>query len=418
MGRATRWLRSLLGGKKDTNESKHNSNAGAATRAGDRVKKRWSFDKSEREQGDVAPVAQAPKEDSAWLQSLYSTNEKEQSKHAIAVAAATAAAADAAVAAAQAAVAVVRLTNQGRGSVFLGGRERWAAMKIQALFRGYLAKKALRALKALVKLQQAAATLHCMQALIRAQSTVRMQRSRNLPVRDPSRLQAEVRPRRSLERFDETRSECAVPTLHSRRLSASLDQAINGFEGSPKIVEIDPGRPKSRNRRPNTPLPDAGDDFLPHTPPLPCQLSSRISSIPDSRKNNPYDFDWSLTGDECRFSTAQSTPRFLNSCVTATVPMPLTPAKSVCGGDGIFRRYQNLSTFPNYMAKTQSFEAKRLPLNEMTEPRASLSSVRIHRSCSQVQEAFNFKNAVVGRLDRSADLCREIEREYYLQRRW
>lgn len=199
-------------------------------------------------------------------------------------------------------------------------------------------------------------------------------------------------------------------------------------------MEIDPGRPKSRNRRPNTPLPDAGDDFVPHTSPLPCQLSSRIT-IPDSRKNNPYDFDWSLTGDECRFSTAQSTPRFLNSCVTATVPMPSTPAKSVCGADGIFRRYQNLSSFPNYMAKTQSFEAKvrsqsapkqrpeppgpkRLPLNEMMEPRASLSSVRIHRSCSQAQEAFNFKNAVVGRLDRSADLCREIEREYYLQRRW
>lgn len=134
MGRATRWLRSLLGGKKDSSESKHNSSAGT----GDRVKKRWSFDKSGREQGDVAPAAPPPREDSAWLQSLYSTNEKEQSKHAIAVAAATAAAADAAVAAAQAAVAVVRLTNQGRGSVFLGGRERWAAMKIQTVFRGYL----------------------------------------------------------------------------------------------------------------------------------------------------------------------------------------------------------------------------------------------------------------------------------------
>ena len=115
MGRATRWLRSLLGGgKKDNHESK----------------KRWRVDKSSR--------GPQQKDDSEWLRSLYSTSDKEQSKHAIAVAAATAAAADAAVAAAQAAVAVVRLTNQGRGSVFNGGRERLAATKIQTVFRAYL----------------------------------------------------------------------------------------------------------------------------------------------------------------------------------------------------------------------------------------------------------------------------------------
>ena len=54
------------------------------------------------------------------------------------MAAATAAAADAAVAAAQAAVAVVRLTSKGRGGLFPGGREKWAAVKIQTIFRSYL----------------------------------------------------------------------------------------------------------------------------------------------------------------------------------------------------------------------------------------------------------------------------------------
>lgn len=72
----------------------------------------------------------------AWLSSFYGG--EEHSNHAIAVAAATAAAADAAVAAAQAAAAaVVRLTRQERG-VPLFCRERWAAVKIQAAFRGYL----------------------------------------------------------------------------------------------------------------------------------------------------------------------------------------------------------------------------------------------------------------------------------------
>ncbi|KAM7254511.1 hypothetical protein ACFE04_003891 [Oxalis oulophora] len=45
------------------------------------------------------------------------------------------------------------------------------------------------------------------------------------------------------------------------------------------------------------------------------------------------DFEWCFNGDECRFSTAQSTPRFVNSA----------------------RPYSN---HPNYMANTQSFKAK------------------------------------------------------------
>lgn len=47
-------------------------------------------------------------------------------------------AAEAAVAAAQAAVEVVRLTSRGGRRISTGGTEKWAALKIQSVFRGYL----------------------------------------------------------------------------------------------------------------------------------------------------------------------------------------------------------------------------------------------------------------------------------------
>ncbi|GKA93805.1 IQ-DOMAIN 14-like protein [Tanacetum coccineum] len=52
----------------------------------------------------------------------------------------------AAMAGAQAAVAVVSLTSDGRDTVF-SGREKWAATKILRVYRGHLARRALRALR-------------------------------------------------------------------------------------------------------------------------------------------------------------------------------------------------------------------------------------------------------------------------------
>lgn len=227
-----------------------------------------------------------------------------------------------------------------------------------------------------------------------------------------------------------------MPSFHSRRLSGNLDSMNSGYDRSPKIVEIDTCRPKSKSSRSRTSpsLMDSAEDTTISSPLPPCQIRATAHiSIPDCR--NFQDYDWCLTGDKCRYSsTAQSTPRYMNSACIA----PTTPARTVCAADGVFGRYLNLPNCPNYMTNTQSFEAKvrsqsapkqrpevgprkRLPLSEvLVESRASLSGVGMHRSCTRAQEvaAFNFKSTVVDRLDRSLELGREPEKDLYLQRKW
>lgn len=110
----------------------------------------------------------------------------EDEKRAILMAAATAKAAEAAATTAHAAAEIIRLTTHRPSSISV--KYHFAAILIQTSFRGYLARRALRALKGIVMLQavirgqnvrkQATITLRCMQALIRVQTRIQDQRSR------------------------------------------------------------------------------------------------------------------------------------------------------------------------------------------------------------------------------------------------
>ncbi|KAF4380382.1 hypothetical protein F8388_024675 [Cannabis sativa] len=147
-------------------------------------KKEINVEKREHEVPEVVSFEHFPAEsshDGTNDESGSSTPQSQDRNHAIAVAVATAVAAEAAVAAAQAAAKVVRLAGYGRQS-----REEKAAILIQSYYRGYLSRRALRALKGLVRLQalvrghnvrkQAQMTMRCMQALVRVQARVRARR--------------------------------------------------------------------------------------------------------------------------------------------------------------------------------------------------------------------------------------------------
>uniref|UniRef100_A0ACD5W1W9 Uncharacterized protein n=2 Tax=Avena sativa TaxID=4498 RepID=A0ACD5W1W9_AVESA len=245
MGKAGRWLRSILAGKKDGGRRRGDKQGQcdatplaelpAAASPGD--KKRWSFRRPATPGKATALSPSTPEPSVSFAAGGPSVSvsvsehelELEQRKHAVA------AAADA---------AVIRLTApEAEDDLYACPIEEAAAARIQATFRGYLARKALCALRGLVKLQalirghlvrkQARATLRRMQALLMAQARLRAQRMRMLEEEDHAAAVAAA--------------DCRTPQHPRRRRSYEMDLDRSGEEHA-KIVEMDMGEPPRRGR--------------------------------------------------------------------------------------------------------------------------------------------------------------------------
>ncbi|CAL1396589.1 unnamed protein product [Linum trigynum] len=431
MGKTGKWLKNFLTGKKEKEGDNNNnrekdsgvissqdSTASVENPAATPIshppttpkeKRRWSFRRSSATAmaNPVEPpsVPAAPATLPARLGS-----ENEQKKHAMAMVAATAAAADAAVAAAQAAAAVIRLTAERKRAI-----EEAAAVMIQSVFRSYLATKALRALKGLVKLQalvrghlvrkQATATLRCMQALVTLQAKALAQRIRTAAAEDGKPPISGQRPYSSSHRKS---------TQENRYRHINYD-SNRGAEENIKIVEMDlgalEGSTKSRN------------SYSSHTRPQPERTDRRFSI-----QFTKSDFQVSPTPsaltemspracsshfDDYSIDTAQSSPQYYSSAVSKPDPSVLPPF--LPRPDYPESVSYDHAQFPSYMANTESSMRKvrsqsapkarppEQPSTRRREGRNVPRAVRMQRSSSQVGAAGqNYQFPWAMKLDRSS----------------
>ncbi|KAL2550377.1 IQ-domain 24 [Forsythia ovata] len=420
MGKTSKWFRSLLGSKKSLPES---SPATSSPPAGNKKKKsKWCLVKLSNTSNQRSILESHLKNDTNSSANPY-VETLDANKHAIAVAAATAAVAEAALAAAQAAAEVVRLTSGDASSrsapayVNHGGSDRrrvLAAVKIQSEFRAYLARRALRALKGLVKLQalvrgrivrkQSAHMLHRMQAMARIQARACAHRahvseSSNLGIKFSGSLRPGMTNHRNYERqsssakynspivkksgsrshissnmntgslklgsnwLDHWMEECAWNNYKD----TSLKTGCGDDERSDKVLEIDTWKPSLNSRRSDRTLQTSQRTLV-------CNENGQEYTKSNSsfsrnsgklQKPNPSISSEEISSlrsvkfcDQASARTAENSPT-INSASSRPSSSrsrrgTFTPARSEYSRSKVGDYFGH----PNYMTNTESFQAK------------------------------------------------------------
>ncbi|ESR35109.1 DUF4005 domain-containing protein [Citrus sinensis] len=390
----------------------------AGTHSSSKEKRRWSFTSRSsskqttpsQSQSQPQSLPQATKPDASYEANL------DANKHAIAVAAATAAVAEAALAAAHAAAEVVRLTSTGgRGAGVAappGAHVRWqhelAAVRIQCAFRGYLARRALKALKALVKLQalvrghivrkQTADMLKRMQTLVKVQARVRASRtptSESLLSSSKSSLSRSTRCGSSSNFGDIT--DLDKGRLGSNWLDRWMEESVwNGHrvsqlksgppaddEKSDKILEVDTWKPHLNPRQHNRVIRSSPHgsalDYNNHsymTIDSPSKLSVKnmnpIPSVSPGEVLSLSSLKVPVGKSDAALRTADNSPQVSSASYrpgSSARRGPFTPTRS----EYSWGYFSGCIGHPNYMANTESSRAK---VRSLSAPRQRLELER------------------------------------------
>lgn len=292
-------------------------------------------------------------------QMTLSEASEEQRKHAVAVAIATAAAAEAAVTAANAAAEVVRLTSVHTVS----GKEKQnlAAIRIQTSFRAYLGRKALLALKGVVRLQ----------AVVRGQNTRRLILTRLKSLQSTAKPQVHqimipqvdkdyitiCNPQKILVNKD-NKTGCTISKNWEDSIMSKEDMEVSWLQRKDAIARRDRMKKYSfshRERRTNLILDNSINKDVKRRPWFEeCQIDkSKSATYSDSIDISTY----GARQAKMKYGLKDESPEVLNSSI-------LLPRRSFC--DANIKKYSNTDDsslldspiFPSYMGATKSAKEK------------------------------------------------------------